>query len=332
MKCLCVVICAAVVSAAACASRADTFGSGANTFTIGFTVIGNPGNPADTSGDPNPAGSVGYKYRIGTFEVSEDMVTKANALGGLGITIDSRSANRPATSVNWNEAARFVNWLNTSSGYSSAYKFAVQPGGEGYDASDNIQLWQAGDAGYDAANPYRNSKARYVLPTSDEWYKSAYYDSALNGGAGGYWNYATASDNPPVITVSGTAAGTAVYGWVSSVPAEITLAGGLSPYGTMAQTGNVYEWNESPINPLIYAPDSLRGLRGGNWSLSAAYSYQMSSSVRQAIEPTFVSPGFGFRIAAVPEPSTYALMGVGLLGLMVCRKSWAAKKAASSVT
>ena len=35
---------------------ADTFGSGANTFNIDFVHIGNPGNPADTTGSPNPAG------------------------------------------------------------------------------------------------------------------------------------------------------------------------------------------------------------------------------------------------------------------------------------
>jgi len=64
--------------------------------------------------------------------VSEDMITKANAEGSLGITKDTRGVDKPATSVSWNEAARFVNWMNTSSGYSAAYKFTLQPGdGEG---------------------------------------------------------------------------------------------------------------------------------------------------------------------------------------------------------
>ena len=49
--------------------RADTFGSGANQFQIEFVTIGNPGNPADTTGDPNPAGSVPYEYRIGKYEI-----------------------------------------------------------------------------------------------------------------------------------------------------------------------------------------------------------------------------------------------------------------------
>ena len=37
-------------------ARADTFGSGSNAFDIDFVTIGNPGNAADTTGDPNPAG------------------------------------------------------------------------------------------------------------------------------------------------------------------------------------------------------------------------------------------------------------------------------------
>src|SRR5262245_20842120 len=86
----------------------DTFGSGANTFDIEFVSIGNPGNPADTTGAPNPAGSVPYRYRIGRFEISEQMIDKANALGGLGITKFNfpadNPADKPAKWINWNEA------------------------------------------------------------------------------------------------------------------------------------------------------------------------------------------------------------------------------------
>ena len=121
------------------AAMFDTFGSGANTFDIEFVSIGNPGNAADTTGSPNPAGSVPYTYRMGKFEISEQMIDKANAVGGLGITKDTRGADKPATSVSWNEAARFVNWLNTSSGSTPAYKFAIQPGEVGYNANANIR-------------------------------------------------------------------------------------------------------------------------------------------------------------------------------------------------
>ncbi len=209
----------------------DTFGSGANTFDIEFVTIDNPGNAADTTGSPNLAGSVPYTYRMGKFEISEQMIEKANALGGLGITKTTRGPDKPATSVSWNEAARFVNWLNTSTGDTPAYKFAIQPGEAGYSANANIELWTISDAGYNPNNLYRNSLARYFLPSVDEWYKAAYYDST----SGVYFDYPTGSDSIPTAVASGTAAGTAVYG--QSRPADITLAGGLSPYGTMGQVG-----------------------------------------------------------------------------------------------
>ena len=37
-----------------------SFGSGANQFQMEFVTIGDPGNAADFTGSPNPAGSVGY--------------------------------------------------------------------------------------------------------------------------------------------------------------------------------------------------------------------------------------------------------------------------------
>ena len=103
-------------------AHADTFGSGASTFNIAFTTIGNPVNLPDTTGSPNPAGSVPYVYNIGTYDISRDMITKANNVGNLAITLQDMTSfggngvNRPATGVSWNEAARFVNWLNTSTG------------------------------------------------------------------------------------------------------------------------------------------------------------------------------------------------------------------------
>ena len=85
-------------------ARADTFGTGENTFEIEFVTIGDPGNTADD--DPNPSGAVDYVYRMGKYEISEQMIEKANTLGGLGITIDDRGPDKPSTSVTWFEAAR----------------------------------------------------------------------------------------------------------------------------------------------------------------------------------------------------------------------------------
>ena len=286
-------------------SFADEFGTGGDQFTIAFIGIGYRGNLDDTTGDPNPAGMVGDPYSIGRHEVSRDMVTKANNLGTLGITLADMTGmggngpNRPASGVSWNEAARFVNWLNTSEGFNVAYKFSIQPGNIGYNANDNLELWQSGDPGFDAANPFRNSLARYVLPSIDEWYKAAYYDPTANSGSGGYWNYPTGSDTAPTAVTGGTTAGTAVYDQdLAQGPADIMNAGGLSPNGVMGMGGNVFEWQETESDLVNDNGSSSRVLRGGDWNTIAL---PLISSVRFADLPTLEVDVIGFRVVRLAE-------------------------------
>jgi hypothetical protein len=300
-----------------------TFGSGGNQFNMDFVTIGNPGNAADTTGVPNPAGAVGYTYGIGKFEVSEDMITKYNANFGtansLVITKDTRGPNKPATRVSWNEAARFVNWLNTSTGNQAAYKFTTTG------VNDNIALWESGDPGYDASNPYRNSLAKYVLPSYNEWYKAAYY----NPNDSTYYNFANGSDTRPTAVISGTESNTAVYtrsGEASPTgPADVDQAGGLSPYGVMGLGGNVFEWEESSGDLLNSSDSSYRGIRGGGWS---DVSYGLSSSSRLNFDPSVEFVNAGFRVAslsssappAVPEPSMMVIGTLFGLGGLVAKR------------
>lgn len=303
-------------------AQADTFGSGANTFDIQFVTIDNPGNAADATGAPNPAGSVGYIYNIGKFEISEQMIDKANALGSLGITKLIRGPDKPATQVSWNEGARFVNWLNTSTGSPPAYKFAIQPGNVGYSANSIIQLWSVSDAGYNPNNPYRNNMARYVLPTVDEWYKAAYYDPV----SGVYYDYATGSNTAPTSIFSGTAVGTAVYGLSNPInplhlPADVTLAGGLSPSGTMGQGGNAYEWEETDFDLVNDGASNARGVRGGAWDDNLASFSVLSSLIRKNGTASFEYLDVGFRIASsVPEPSTILLAIAAFANLLTVRR------------
>ena len=255
---------------AATPAAADVFGGGDNAFEIEFVTIGAPGNAADTTGDPNPAGSVPYTYRIGRYEISEQMIRKANAVSAeagtpLDITLDERGPDKPATSVSWFEAAQFVNWLNTSTGSAPAYNF---------DENGDFQLWEAGDPGYDPANLFRNSRARYFLPSADEWYKAAFYDPVM----GTWYDYPNGSDDPPIPVAGGTDPNTAVYNQAG--PADITLAGGPSPFGTVGQAGNVWEWEETEVDLLNDDPLANRGFRGDNWGWISAEPIGLSSSLR----------------------------------------------------
>ena len=299
-----------------------SFGTGANTFTMDFVTIGNAGNTADTTGSPSSVGAVGYEYGIGKFEVSEDMITKYNANFGtannLVITQDNRGSAKPATSVSWNEAARFVNWLNTSTGGVAAYNFTT--GG----VNDDIALWTASDTlDYDALNPYRSKRATYVLPSYNEWYKAAYYNPTNST----YYNFTNGSDTAPTAVASGTTAGTAVYGGGSVTgPANVDQAGGLSPYDVMGLGGNVLEWEESSFDLANSSGSSSRGFRGGEWSND---SFGLSSSARSDHDPFIEDDLVGFRVAslsssappAVPEPSMMVIGTLfGLGGLMAMRR------------
>ena len=290
----------------------ETFGTGVNQFSIEFVNIGNPGNTADTTG----FGAVSYTYNLGKYEINRDIINKANLIGGLGITMPTMTTiwgndrpNNPATGISWNEAARFVNMLNTLKGYHIAYNFLTS------DPNSNISIWNNGE--YNGNNQFRHKDSFYFLPSVDEWYKGAYGDPS------GQWHkYATGSSNIPTAVSQGSVEGTVVYNQAASVgPAEITNAGGLSAYGTMAQNGNVFEWTESSYDGINNVANDVRELRGGGLSSSVT---DLDSSWRLSLPPDLtLNTEDGFRVAMVPEPSALSLFAIGLsaLALMGRRRS-----------
>jgi len=281
-------------------SRADTFGTSGNEFTIDFVNIGNAGNAADTTG----YGAVPYEYRMGTYEISRNAIDKATASGMANVTAGTWTGNQPAADINWYEAAAFVNWLNTSTGKTAAYDLAW--GGSAW----SMNLWSGGQAWTAGGeNLYRNKDAFYFLPSENEWVKAAFYNPAGSS----YFLYPTASSSVPSGVASGTDAGSAVYNEAASVPATVDSAGGLSPYGTMGQGGNVYEWNESAFDGANSLPSENRAIRGGNW---ANTELVLRSSSRYDNSPTNEFNNIGFRVASVPEPSTYALLAMSAAGAL----------------
>jgi formylglycine-generating enzyme required for sulfatase activity len=298
------------------------FGNGNSAFEIEFVPIGNAGNIADTNGVPNPVGSVSYEYQIGKYEVTRGMIESYNTAygedNGQTITLSDMTSrggnglNRPAVGISWNEAARFVNWLNTSQGYSAAYKFTTSG------VNDHISLWELGDEGYDASNPYRNRGAMFALPTVDEWYKAAYFDPVVST-----WRpYASLNGQIPLAVPGGTAPNTAVYQQTPEAgPSDVAQAGGPNAYGVVGMSGNIWEWEESSFDLTNSKNDLNRGIRGGYWNFTTV---SLSSSWRTDRYPTFKSnPGIGFRVvnlqAAVPEPASLSVFAMTALVCLLRR-------------
>ena len=274
-------------------AQADIFGSETNTFDISFVNIGDVGNAADTTG----YGAVPYAYRIGLNEVSGNDILKATASGMSNV--EAGSGNRPAAGISWLETAAFANWLNTSTGKQAAYDLTWDG------AAWSMNLWSSADAWQlGGENLYRHKDAYYFLPSENEWYKAAYFNSLVSS----YFEYATGSDTAPTPVTGGITSDTAVYGQPGRegpLPAEVFNAGGLSTYGTMAQGGNVTELLESAFDGVNDSVFDLRATRGGD--VSDGFG-PLTSGNRAANTPTHEHHYIGFRVASVPEPSTYALI------------------------
>ena len=283
-------------------SRADTFGSGSNSFEISFVQISQTNNANDPASG-NIYGAVPYEYRASIYEISQNAITKATASGMANVTAGAwTNQSQPAANITWYEAAAFVNWLNTSSGKTAAYNLTFSTSWS-MTLQSSSNAWTLG-----GTNLYRNKDAYYFLPSEDEWYKAAYYNAAGTN----YFVYPTASSSVPTSVGSGTNPNTAVFyasGAGYTAPAEVTTAGGLSPYGTMGQGGNVRDLIETAADGVNDSTTENRSMLGGFWGDTAVVL--SSTGNRQTAAVTLENPNLGFRVASVPEPSTYALLLLG---------------------
>jgi hypothetical protein len=285
-------------------AEADTFGTGANGFTLDFVAVGNAGNGND-AGTGGSYGGVAYDYRVGVNEISQAAINAAVAEGLTGMPAGSWSGSQPSASITWFQAAAFTNWLNTSTGHQAAYQ--LNPALTSLTVWSSAEAWQVG-----GENLYRNKNAYYFLTSENEWYKAAYQKN--DGVTANYWDYPTGSNSAPTAVGSGTGAGTAVYNGVVSAPAGVANDGGLSAYGTMGQGGNIWEWMETAYDGINNSSSEGRGVRGGDWG---SPEYDLRSSGRHDFgSPTNSKFNVGFRVASVPEPSAAMLMiSAGMLAL-----------------
>lgn len=310
---------------------------------ITWLTVGDANNPADSTG----FGAVGYEYRISQSEVTNaqyiDFLTAKATLGdpyalysssmgsdprggiqrtGSGTpsnpyayTLRANMGEKPVNFVSYYDTLRFANWLHNG-------------GGLGDTETGAYTLLGGTPTPTNGTTVTRNANAQVFLPNENEWYKAAYYDPrtvGAGGPAGNYWEYATQSNSQPGVAgatatgdVSNPGPNIANYlfgaDWNSQDGNLTTVgtAGNQSYYGTFDMTGNVWELNEQP-----FFSGANRGSRGGSWS-NQPFSMTASGLGRSNQIAELQDDNLGFRVAAaVPEPSSLALLVLGFIGLAV---------------
>jgi formylglycine-generating enzyme required for sulfatase activity len=230
--------------------------------TIDWVTVGNAGNAADTTG----YGAVNYEYKIGKYEVTNAQygaflnaaaktdsyglynsnmstygVTRSGSSGSFSYSVTGALANRPVVYVSWFDAARFANWLANGQG--------------GGDTETGSYTLNGATTGILLAN----ATAQIYIPTEDEWYKAAYYNTVSQ-------TYSLYPNGQNSIT-------TADANYSSNGATDVgTYSGDTSSYGTFDQGGNAVEWNDAVIS------DSQRGRRGSAWVFHGDTSSLYSST------------------------------------------------------
>ena len=310
---------------------------------IDTVTVGNLGNAGELSGGgaygpERICGAVDYTYNIGKYAVTAGQYTeflnavaatdtydlyitsmwsneygckiqRAGSQGSYTYSVAADWADRPVNYVCYWDACRFANWMHNG-----------QPtGAQGPGTTETGAYTLNGYQGSDGREIQRNADWQWAITSEDEWYKAAFHKN--DGVTGNYWDYPMGSDALPDNGLPGGDTGNSanfysdIYGYAIGAPYWRTPGGYFSlsdsPYGTFDQGGNVWEWNESVVREDV--DWAYRGTRGAHaWG----QQYPMHALYRYDNSPAFQDYTFGFRLSAVPEPTSILILALGALGIL----------------
>lgn len=339
-------------------SAAPDYWTGANGTEM--ARVGDAGNSAYSSGTSlyNGYGSVGYEYSIGKYEVtvsqymgfiqslgSNAYVTMSDSSDPLKImlktdigdvAIYSGFSHQPNI-ISYNQATGQYGIINNQGQTPITYVSAIagalyanwltNGAAEGSDCLTGVYDFKTHGFTAAALKNADRSAGGYMLCSVDEWIKAGYYSPELNGGAGGYYTFATQSDTAPTPSLPTSEANTANIAsknYNSDARSYFTNVGSYSNsssyYGTFDQEGNASEWTDTsyPEGGLISIPE---GVVMSGISASTSMGDNTGINVSLLLDGNDADASgvwSGLRVVyreAVPEPSTYAVVfGVLALG------------------
>jgi len=294
--------------------------------SLTFVTVGNPGNANDTSAinSLHPLGAVSYSYKMSAYDVTLAQyatflnavaktdtyllyntnlgtyaqtkgIARAGISGSYSYTVIG-TGTRPVTWVSWFNAARFANWMCNG-----------QPTGAQGNATTETGAYTLNGAN-SGVTFTKNAGATYWIPSENEWYKAAYYDTSI-AATNKYWAYPTRSNSVPGNVVgNGTNMANFNNGRYSTTQSTINnpnasyltpvgaFTSSASAYGTFDQGGNVWQWTDQPYSSTGIGDDSRTlwggAFNGGETFMQGNGNYQITKA------PESKTYNLGFRLAA----------------------------------
>ena len=275
-------------------------------MNIDFVTVGNPGNAADTdvNTNRNGYGAVDYVYKMGTYEVTRNQWdTVAGAAGiTIGVGAPRFSGDQPVTEVAWYGAAQFCNWLTTG------------------DKSLHVHLQRRRDGNHGSLDrSYLPQRRRRSLRHPKRG--RVVQGGLLRSEQGRHRRLLAVSEDTAPTPLGGGTTG-AVYSRYSggtypslAYPESVLLAGSSNAYGTIAQSGNAFEW----IEDYYSGSSGDRVRRGASYANNADL---IAATWRGSRPPTSVDTPYnlGFRVAMIPEPGGMTMLILGAMIVLLRRR------------
>lgn len=167
--------------------------------------------------------------------------------GRSSYSVTDSDADLAVTHVTWYNAVRYCNWLHNGKPKGAAGLGTTESGAYTISGPRNV-------------GP-RSRKARFALPTDDEWFKAAYYDPAR-----GYLLYVKSETGDLQVVQHDRA--------------------GKSAFGVSGLYDRLWEWTENPVEGLF------RSVRSGAWFVGN----NRQAAGRLYSNPDLRVPNIGFRV------------------------------------
>src|SRR4051794_25807348 len=264
-------------------------GSPSDELRIDWVSVGDPGNAPDNevmlSDRTTGYGAVPYRYQIGKYDVTNVQyagflnavasgsdpyllfdpcmdsaqcyglgsgIARSGSAGAYTYAAEAGRERRPVNYVNMYDAMRFANWMNNGQGTGDTETGAYTLRG-GTPVPTN------------AFNVRRNAGAKVFLPSENEWYKAAYYNTRTKRyylyPAGTNATMTCALPGPTPNTANcGAATGSAnpanpglpQGGWIYNDVTDVgAYSGSPSPNGTFDQGGDVFQWTDDLTDAVV---------------------------------------------------------------------------------